>query len=458
MKITIIPYNFKQLIDKFQNKYSFEELFSLDKTHKVTVENEYIHWDRLQYKEPLPEHLDNHLQWWFELKLSRSAKYKEINFRKTPLDHKFKYISTDDINRLAYKITSIASGNLATDSSLLNKGSKTSFMVKSSIEEAINSSQLEGASTTRKVAKEMITSKEEPKDRSQQMIYNNYRAMNFIKEIKLERLTPKIILRLHEILTEKTLDNPEMAGKPRKNNDYKVIDNITNNILHNPIDHKYLDDVILNICEFANSEIDDVNSKFIHPVLKAIILHFLLSYYHPFEDGNGRTARALFYWYMAKNGYWLINYISISKILKEAPTKYGKAFLYVETDENDLTYFLYHQLSVIDRAIEELNHYINTKNNELKYAEEFLQKNYHLRNFNFRQVDLLRQAMKSPKDLFTIKRYQNEHNVSYETARKDIMELFKIGLFVKTKIKNEFCFLSPPDIRERLEKARKKFL
>lgn len=38
---------------------------------------------------------------------------------------------------------------------------------------------------------------------------------------------------------------------------------------------------------FINSD----SGLFMHPIL----VHFMVSYLHPFVDGNGRTARALFY-------------------------------------------------------------------------------------------------------------------------------------------------------------------
>ena len=58
---------------------------------------------------------------------------------------------------------------------------------------------------------------------------------------------------------------------------------------------------------------------------------------------------------MLKSGYWLFEYISISRLLKNAPAKYTRAYLYVENDDLDLTYFLYHQAEIIKRAIGELD-------------------------------------------------------------------------------------------------------
>ena len=58
----------------------------------------------------------------------------------------------------------------------------------------------------------------------------------------------------------------------------------------------------------------------------------MLAFIHPFVDGNGRTARSLVYWYMMKKGYWLTEYLSISRIIYRNKAQYEKAFLYTEAD------------------------------------------------------------------------------------------------------------------------------
>ena len=113
------------------------------------------------------------------------------------------------------------------------------------------------------------------------------------------------------------------------------------------------------LCDFANA--DEASLPFVHPVLRAILLHFMIGYDHPFADGNGRTARALFYWSMARSGYWLMEYTSISHILRKAPARYMRAYLHTETDKNDTTYFLLHQLQTIRQAIAALHDYVAKK-------------------------------------------------------------------------------------------------
>ena len=184
------------------------------------------------------------------------------------------------------------------------------------MEEAITSSQLEGASTTRKIAKEMLETKRQPIDKSEQMIFNNYLLMKKALERKDEALSIELILELHAIATYKAIDNDAISGALREDNDIAV-SNLYNELAHTPPCFSSLKERLLSLCDFANEKHDGANSDtFIHPLVKAIILHFMIGYIHPFGDGNGRTARAIFYWYMLSSGYWLFEYVSISKLMK----------------------------------------------------------------------------------------------------------------------------------------------
>ena len=122
-------------------------------------------------------------------------------------------------------------------------------------------------------------------------------------------------------------------------------------VLHEPPPAASLPQRLERLCAFANA-ID--GEPFVHPVIRAILLHYMVGYDHPFVDGNGRTARALFYWSLARSGYWRMEYVSISRLLRQAPAQYSRAYLHSEADDNDTTYFILHQLSIIKRAIEAL--------------------------------------------------------------------------------------------------------
>src|SRR5664279_51447 len=141
-------------------------------------------------------------------------------------------------------------------------------------------------------------------------------------------------------------------------------------ILHQPPSYRELPDRMGRLCAFANA--DENARPFVHPVLRAILLHFMIGYDHPFVDGNGRTARAVFYWSMLRSGYWLAEFISISHILRRAPARYMRAYLFTESDGGDTTYFLIHQLATIRKAIASLHEYLARKAKEQRSLERLL--------------------------------------------------------------------------------------
>jgi len=88
-------------------------------------------------------------------------------------------------------------------------------MIRSLVDEAISSSQIEGAVTTKVVAKEMLRTGRKPKDRSEQMIYNNFLSMQMIKKRMAEPLSIELMLEIHSMMTENTLEDPSWAGRFR---------------------------------------------------------------------------------------------------------------------------------------------------------------------------------------------------------------------------------------------------
>jgi Fic family protein len=289
------------------------------------------------------------------------------------------------------------------------------------MEEAIFSSQMEGAATTRKVAKDMLRRKMAPKDKSQQMIVNNYQTIRFIVDNKETPFTPELVFRIHYLMTEKTLENPDDAGRLRSNDDVVVADGITNEVVHTPPPFKELPEFIKDLCRYFN----ETNAKvFVHPIIRGIIIHFMIAYMHPFVDGNGRTARALFYWYMLKQGYWLMEYMSVSRVIANSKKSYEKAYQYVESDSMDLGYFIIYNLKVLDKAFKQLQAYIKKKQDEKVLANTFLQ----LGNINERQAQIIRMYIDNPNEVLTVKDVQAKFLITPTTAKSDLIALVQRGL------------------------------
>ena len=406
----------------------------------------YRHWDILRHLQP-PGDLTSE-EWWMALKMARSHLYQPLPFTDKE-GKRFQYAMLDILLKMLSHVDRNASGTIKGGDQVTNPHTRDNYLFKSLVEESITSSQLEGAATTREAAKDMIQTGRSPKDRGEQMIYNNYMAMQFIRRLEKEPLTPATILELQRILTWDTLRDLDASGRLRRADEPIVIEDEQGNLLHTPPHADQLQQRMEEMCAFANNT---TQGTFIHPVVRAILLHFWLAYDHPFVDGNGRTARALFYWSMVTQEYWLTEFISISRVLKKAPSRYYRSFLYTETDEADVTYFLLNQLSVIIEAINDLHAYLAKKTEEIRETERFLRSSKAVNAMlNHRQLAIVNHALKHSTFQYTIESHRRSHNVSYQTARTDLLELAKYKLLEQFKLGRSFLFLAPPNLRERLQ-------
>ena len=407
------------------------------------VKGKYLHWDKLLYYPP-PKDL-THEQWWLALKIQRRNLLKQVSLNDKK-GQPFQHLEVDPIPEMLHKIDQGAGGFIQMPEQITNPDTKEQYYVSSLIQEAITSSQLEGAATTRRVAKEMIKTGRPPRDRSERMILNNFRTMQQIGKIKDKPLSKELVFEIHRLVTEGTLDDSSTVGRFRTANEKRVVGDMYNEVFHDPPPADKLEKRMAAMCDFANGK---TPKYFIHPVIRSIILHFWLAYDHPFVDGNGRTARALFYWSMLRHGFWLFEFISISQIIRKAPAKYGRAFLYTETDDNDLTYFIIYHLDVIRRAIKELHEYIKRKTEKLQTIERELRGIVVL---NHRQRALISHALRHPHQLYTIKSHQTSHNVVYQTSRLDLFDLELRGLLKCHKVGRMWHFTPVDELEERLAK------
>jgi Fic family protein len=415
----------------------------------LPADDDYVHWDKLRHLAP-PEGLSAD-EWWLGIKIRRTAGLRFLPL-STPDGTPFAYGLPDAVLRHLHHIDQRCSGEVAMDEVVTSEQQAGNrFLVNSLMEEAIRSSQLEGATTSRKVAKEMLRTGRKPRNRSERMILNNYRALQFMREDMGDALTAESVLELHRIVTEGTLDNPDAAGRLQRPDEERVAvyyrdeDELP---IHSPPPAEQLPERLDRLCAFANEA--DGGEQFIHPVLRAILLHFWLAYDHPFEDGNGRTARILFFWAMQKRGYWLIEYLPISPILRRAPAKYTRAFVESETDGGDTTYFLIHQLKTIERALDEHDSYMKGKIAEVRDLERLLHSEDGL---NHRQLALLTDAVRVPHNVYSFSSHATSHRVTHETARSDLSALVERGLLLRRRKGHKYLFEPAPDLPERLKES-----
>lgn len=401
--------NLLKLKEAPENQYFFNK-----------IESEYLHWDKVKYL----GFKKNDTNLWKEIKLIRkliSKKFVLNNKHTISLEYGVNDFLQQKLHYLDFNF-----GAGLQKEQLLSDLDKHQYLSNALMEESIFSSMIEGATTTRVKAKDMLRKGKKPNNKSEQMILNNYKTIQYISENKSEEITIHKLFEIHKLVTENTLEE-ENCGVFRNTNDVLVMNQITGEIVHTPPSFKELEELMQSFCDFFNN---NPKEEFIHPIVKASILHFLIGYIHPFVDGNGRTARALFYWYLLKNGYWLTEYLSISRVILKTKTQYEKAYIYSEIDEMNVSYFIHYQVKVLTQAFEDLKDYLSKKKKEENKLNKYLK----VSNINERQAQILYWIEEDANRYFSVKEIENVFSVTNQTARTDIEELVDQDFLKKVSI------------------------
>ncbi len=415
------------LIQKVQKSSEIQEIFK-------KAQKDYVYWDKFKYYKFPPE-----------IKAEEAWAYFKITSRggsdTTPVkDTKGKVFNYNLTKNLYQKLNFIDTNGAGLIESLTDKptGVQTAkYIISSLTEEAIASSQIEGANTTHKVAKEMILSERKPRSKDEQMIVNNYRAMQKIEEWKDLELTETMLLDLQKILTDQTFKDPSDSGRFRKDYDEIVVnDPLTGEVVHVPPKEKEMLNELKKLIAYANKEEND--DEFIHPVIKATILHFWLAYLHPFVDGNGRSARVIFYWYLLKRNYWLIQYVSVSRAIKQSRKGYDDAYIYSEYDDNDMTYFLLYVTEAFKKSILQFYNHFEKKVEEVNKIKKI---SSILQQFNVRQIELLEYFSNNSEEYIDVITYQNKNGISRATANNDLRQLSQEGYLTEAKRSKKLIYM-----------------
>lgn len=276
----------------------------------------------------------------------------------------------------------------------------------------------------------MVEKKLQPTNKSEQMIINNYKALDFIMQNLTNPLDEEMILSLYKILTEHALEEGCEVEKYR-NDLVFVCDVNSSQPIYTAPPHTKVQSLMDSFIEFINSPDD------LHPVIKASIIHFYFVYIHPFFDGNGRTARAISYMYLLQKGYDFFKFFSISSVIKEQKTKYYKALKETEDYDSDLSYFVNFNVEMILVSILRI---MENFNREYGYRLILVYLNQSGIILSPRQKKALSIFLKADKNYTTIDEYAKKLKVTYETSRTDLNQLSELELFKKSKISKRFIY------------------
>lgn len=391
-------------------------------------EPEYKHWELVKHQKPLPTGLTP-VQTWYAVKLARSFERMQSNV--TSVDDKvFGWVRLVHIERDCHELDLHAGGDLMESVSNLKADERRRFVSKGLMEEAIASAQLEGADTSRVYAQRMLRERIAPRNDSDRMILNNHRAMLAVeKELKLRPLSLDLLLEMHSMLAEGTHDSEGETPRLRRPGEPVEVHD-SEYVYHRGPDAPFINKALKALVSFAN----DDESAFVHPLVKAAMLHFWIGYLHPFTDGNGRLARLLFYWYLLqpRHDYWAIAYLPIAAKIKSGGKKgYTMAYVYSEQDDHDLTYFISYIIRKVKEAHGDFKKHLERARKESAEIAGSARKTYGL---NDRQIFLVKYLRSSSEHASTIASYQAVNRVSRATAFNDLAALVTKGLLKKKRI------------------------
>ena len=312
----------------------------------------------------------------------------------------------------------------------LDEETKMNVMLGAQADEAFYSSVIEGAHTTKKRTKDMIEKEEQPKNKDEQMVLNNYNALIYVLENIGNPISEEIILDIYRIITKSTLKTDEAVEK------YRTGENEVRNleeVVYLPPKPENVEGMMNSLIHFTRIDSDER----IHPILKAIIIHYYFVYVHPFYDGNGRTARALTYMHLLQNGYSFFKYFSISSLIKEARQSYYKAIKNSEDYESDMTYFALFYTEMILKSI------VKVRNDFKKeYLKQVIKLDLERRGIelNKRQEKIIDKTIAFGKEFIDVDFYKKINKVTQETARKDLNVLVEMEVYLKEKVGKKYQY------------------
>lgn len=409
---------------------------------------QYQSWaKRIRYKKDIPGNL-NPEEFFKVLQFIRKISAKDSPVKQEN-GRNFTWQELDRFQKFFHQFSKDFGARKNTQLSEIKTEIKRKKNYEGIIEEAIASSQIEGATVTREQGRKLLKSNKKPTSIGEKMILNNYKTIQLIEtKWKDEKMSIELLLKIQKALTADTLKEKNYEGRLRtKKDSIEVGNELTGEIAFIPPSEKFVQKELKQFVKFANEESPFDN--FIWDLARAIILHFWLAYLHPFCDGNGRTARSVFYWYLLRKDFLYIGFLPISVRIRKSKNAYEKAFLLTEQDDNNLTYFFDYIIRQLELSIKDFYEFEKNQEEVQKQKLEVEDKFSEL-GLNQRQIELIYHFIKHPDEFTTLARHQQYQNITYVTARKDLFGLEEIG-FLQTKKKGKTIHFYPTiKIREVL--------
>ena len=348
-------------------------------------------------------------QFWPQIDQVRRDASVELPL-KTQTGEYFRFVVNSTIEAQCDSVAAMARRSYLLD--VLPQG----IMEEATIDEAVWSSVIEGAFASRAEAAKIIRQDQQPNNKSEQMIKNNYQAMLYVLEHIDEPITAQTLIDIAGIVTKNASDETVNGFRT-----VPVYVTGREGVVYTPPAAEQVPGMVDDLLKF-------IGTSELHPLFKACIAHFYFVYVHPFTDGNGRTARALSYMMLLQTGYDFFRYFSVSGLIAEERNSYYKSMRNVEVSGNDMTYFIDYYSAMLSRSVNRMEKHLFRHilaDRTVKTLESGKQ-------LNDRQLKGARWLLESDSDSVTVDIWKKKYKTATETARQDLMQLCEAGILERT--------------------------
>lgn len=389
---------------------SQEEQAALTQT-VLQINNSYLDWEKVQHMTLKPEALSNTEIW----EAAKQARDQGFTRNLVIRDRPFSWSISNDMEAVLHDLDVHLAGGKSI-AVVMDQKNDHRYLIHASLEETIASAQLAGYPVTRKMARELLLKKKTTSSETEQALVNLYKCLQKVKEWENEPFSETKMLELHQQLTKDTI-KLKGIGRYRTNNKYDI-SGIEDPASYKAAEAKDIKSWMQWLEAFVN---EDKKPFYIHPVIKACIIAYLITYIRPFKDGNGRMARLIAYWYLLRKGYWVMQYTAVSGIIIKLKAQYQRAFLQVQSS-SDAGYFIHFMIQALRMADRSLKDSLQRTNKE-KESNPFVR----IDGLNIRQAAALQWIRDDAEKIVTIRELRSGFGVSKETARTDLTALTENG-------------------------------
>lgn len=162
------------------------------------------------------------------------------------------------------------------------------------------------------------------------------------------------------------------------------------------------------------------------PVIHAAIAHLWFVTIHPFDDGNGRIARAIADMALARSEDSAQRFYSMSTQIRQERSAYYDMLETTQKGGLDITAWLVWFLDCLDRAFDGAEIILEAVFQKARFWEK-----YGAANINDRQRDMLNRLLDGFEGKLTTSKYAKIEKCSQDTAYRDILDLIDLGALEK---------------------------